>query len=279
MCSAYVFLLNINEMPFKIEELLAALNKLRKRRGPGPDDEAMEFYQILDLNNKYRLLEIINDWWNNNEFPTDRLLSRIIFLYKKDSPADILNYRPIALTNSLYKIFTSMIQKRMTRAMDHVLNKTQYGFRKERSTPDAIFMIRRILEQGERSHEKSPSLTFVTLDWEKAFDSVINESLFVAPDRLRVHEHYIKKVKQLYSGKKFLVELNGETSEVYDQETVIRQGCPLSPYLFLCVMTVLFHDIKNNKDLQDELIKNRINETICDEILYADDTIIFSENL
>ena len=92
----------VREYANQIEELNASLNKFKRRKVPGPDEEAMEIYQILDQENRYRLLEIINEWWNKSELPEEKLLSRIFFIYKKDNPSNILNYRPIALTSSLY---------------------------------------------------------------------------------------------------------------------------------------------------------------------------------
>ena len=71
-----------------------------------------------------------------------------------------------------------------------------------------------------------------------------------------------------------MVEIEGEQSEWTQQMTGIRQGCPLSPYLFLVVMTVLFNDIHEQIGL--ELIQNRIPGATFDEVLYADDTICIS---
>ena len=62
------------------------------------------------------------------------------------------------------------------------------------------------------------------------------------------------------------------------QETGIRQGCPLSQYLFTIIMSVLFWDVKNNERLARNLEENRIPGTNFDEILYADDTLVISQD-
>ena len=83
----------------------------------------------------------------------------------------------------------------------------------------------------------------------------------------------------LYQSTMFKVEIDGQQSEWKHQATGIRQRYPLSQYLFLLVMTVLMHDIKENKPTRTNLEENRIQGSMFDEILFADDTIIFSENL
>ncbi len=86
----------------------------------------------------------------------------------------------------------------------------------------------------------------VLLDWEKAFDKVDREGMFLAMDRMGVDDKLIRLVKLLYKETNFNVEMDGETSKWKEQLAGIRQGCPLSPYLFLIVMTAIFHDVHNN---------------------------------
>ena len=76
--------------------------------------------------------------------------------------------------------------------------------------------------------------------------------------------------------EKFHVEMDGRRSEWKEQKTGIRQGCPLSPYLFIIFMTVLFHDIHENDELKTA--RQRIKGTDVDQVLYADDTICIAQN-
>ena len=86
----------------------------------------------------------------------------------------------------------------------------------------------------------------------------------------------INAIKQLYKNPTFKVCMEGHESGWIRQETGIRQGCPLSPYLFLILMTCLFHDVHKNDRLKT--IEHRIKGMEEDEILYADDTICMSED-
>ena len=151
------------------------------------------------------------------------------------------------------------------------MQKTQYGFRKNKSTADAIYLVRRAMEYAEKTDNK---LILVLLDWEKAFDKVDREGLLHALKRLGVPEKINRLIKMIYTNTKFKVEIEGVSSEWETQETGIRQGCPLSPYLFLVVMTVIFDDIKHK--METNLAQHRIPGAFFDEVVYADDTICLS---
>jgi hypothetical protein len=126
---------------------------------------------------------------------------------------------------------------------------------------------------GEKSNHQ---ILMVLLDWEKAFDKVTRQGLFSAIKRIGVPHKMQKVLQSLYKDTQFRVEADGQVSSWKTQETGIRQGCPLSPYLFLIVMTVMFTDIHEGD--RQNLIRHRIVGTTYDEVLYADDTICISED-
>ena len=102
------------------------------------------------------------------------------------------------------------------------------------------------------------------------------EGIFEILTRFGVDDKLINLTKELYKNPKFRIEMDNEISGWKTQKTGIRQGCTLSPYLFLIVMTVLFNDIHNT--MPQDIIDNRVIHTNFNEVLFADDTICISEN-
>ena len=77
--------------------------------------------------------------------------ARIALIYKKGDTEKLENYRPIALLNTIYKLYASILKQRLETGLDAWLQKTQFGFRKNKSTAQAIHFIRRLMGIGKSS--------------------------------------------------------------------------------------------------------------------------------
>ena len=108
------------------------------------------------------------------------------------------------------------------------------------------------------------------------FDKVSRAGFFLVRERLGIEPKIIRLIKALYSNPQFCVEIDGETSQWHTQSAGIRQGCPLSPYLFIALMTVLFKDV--HRLHSPNTSSTRVTGATFDEVLYADDTILISES-
>ena len=116
----------------------------------------------------------------------------------------------------------------------------------------------------------------VFLDWEKAFDKVDQEKLIEAMERLRVPPKVIAILKTFYVDPRFRVKDSEGKSEYRKQNAGIRQGCPLSPYLFICLMSIMFKDIHDN--IEHKLsIWGAPDQMAWWEMIYADDTMLIGK--
>ena len=154
------------------------------------------------------------------------------------------------------------------------MRKLQYGFRPARSTSQPILILRRLIEIYERGGEP---LHLVFLDWKKAFDSVKHSSIYAALYRFSVPEPLIIAIMSLYSESTFIVRDKFSTSFTHVQSIGVRQGCPMSPYLFCMVLSCLM------KDVDDQLLRSRhtLPSTFSSkcpfwDLEHADDTVVIS---
>ena len=149
------------------EEVRKKIKMLKGNKAPGPDNSITELFKWLNGDNIDVLTELFNECWVNETVPEIFTEATIASLFKKGDTENLANYRPIALLNTVYKIYVAIIHKRISETIDAHITKTQYGFRKSRSTSHALYLARRIQDLAEQSGE---NIVLVLLDWEKAFD-------------------------------------------------------------------------------------------------------------
>ena len=218
------------------------------------------------------MTELCQACWDGEKVPEQWHESRVAALFKKGDPAECSNYRPVCLTAVGYKIFASILLSRLKMAgADSKIWRTQFGFRKGYGTADALFAVRRLLEDAWAS--KEGKMNFIALDWAKAFDSISPKALQSALLRFGVSTKFAKVVESIYQSRTFDVRGGRETSASRPQQYGISQGCPLSPFLFSIVMTVLLHDAKS---LFAERGLGPFSQRLpMNELVYADDTLVF----
>ena len=258
---------------FTMEELQRALGKTRRGKAPGPDGLRPDPILLLDHFGELRLLDIMNECWHNRTVPQEWKDAQVISFYKgKGDDSSTVNYRPIALLNALYKLYATMVQHRMATAYDDRIRSNQYGFRKNRGTENPLFILRRLQDYSSRTGVPFHCLF---IDWKQAFDKVDHAAMLTAITRLGVHEHYVDVIRDIYTDPTFhTVGLTGEKSFA-TPHTGIRQGCPLSPYLFIIVLSVILEDVDGR--LRTHGVPTNtwsVGKPVYD-LEYADDTLLF----
>ncbi|CAH8653059.1 unnamed protein product, partial [Heterobilharzia americana] len=142
----------------------------------------------------------------------------------------------MSLTNVVSKITGSIIIRCLSRAREQQARENQTGFRPGRGCIDQIFTLRQALEH--RHAYRRPTIA-VFLDLKAAFDSVDREVLWQCLSMKGVPSKYITLLKALYSNTCRHVRAYGELSRELYSSSRVRQGCPLSPFLFNFIIDIL----------------------------------------
>ena len=100
--------------------------------------------------------------------------------------------------------------------------------------------------------------------------------MFLSVERLQIPAELLSNIKRLCKNPTFQAIFNDQKSTWQKQRTGIRQGCPLSPYLFILTMHVMFADVKG--DFNDPLHNKTFQGINFQELLYADDTLIIAKS-
>ena len=264
----------VNMNPVTLKELRPLIQKMKNNKATGPDNIPAEAFKWLTHPNLEHIITLFNQILSTGTLPTAWSEAVVVEIYKgKGSHTDPEMYRPISLLSTAYKLFARLLQSRLETAIDHKLRHTQFGFRKNRSTSQPIHIVRRLIEQAERKNE---SLYSLFLDWEKAFDKIHPQALITSLRRFGVQPEFVNLIGNIYATPQFTVRAQGATSTQKVARTGIRQGCPLSPYLFLIVHSAIMHDVQATITPQHH---NQLpwlhsyNNPLFD-LAYADDTVI-----
>ncbi len=170
-----------------------------------------------------------------------------------------------------YKLVAAILLNRLKQAgAEKRIWNTQFGFKSGSGTADALFAVRRLVDSICGSADSSA--IFLALDWAKACDSISPSGLSAALKRFGIPQSFIDIIGSIYGHQQFFVADSEATSCYHSQYFGISQGCPLSPFLFIILMSVLMTDAR--RLLQERNDINLSADLPLHELLYADDTLL-----
>ena len=172
-------------------------------------------------------------------WPRNWSSATVVALFKSGATALPQNYRPISLLTVGYKVLARLILNRLRASgAEDNLRSSQFGFRAGRSTSQAIFLAKRLIERAVAA--KGGRLSLVLLDWSKAFDKIQHAWMLEALRGHGLPAEYLDMIAAVYRNRAFSGRDGGCISSLHCQDTGIAQGCPLSSYLFIIVLPLIF---------------------------------------
>ena len=263
---------NVNLDPPSITEVKDCLCALKRHRASGPDELAPALFKDGGESLAQCLTNLLRSIWHNECVPSDWGESTVIPVYKKGSRTECGNHRGISLVPVVTRLLASLLLRRLTAVRDSMTREQQAGFRPGRGCIDHIFTLRQILEQ--RHLYKRPTI-LVFLDLKAAFDSVDRSALLTTLVNEGMPLKFVNIIHSLYSQTRGRVRVYGELSKSFLTTSGVRQGCPLSPFLFNIVMDVVM--MRALQGLQNPGVHFFNGENIVD-LEYADDIVLLFED-
>ena len=237
---------------------------MAKGKAPGPDGLSVEFYTQCWPIVKNDFVNLLNQM-NSTESIDNRTKSGFItIIHKKGPKTEISNYRPISLLNYDLKIFPKYLTNRLKPLMTNLSHENQYA--KPGKQIFSIANLRRDL-WWDASDSKLDAY-FVLLDFKKAFDSIDQHWLSRVLHKMNFPAKLIRTINSLNKNANVRVLVNGFRTKQVPINKGVRQGEPLSLYLFLLAVEPLVATINNDTRIEG-LGKGRKRNVKCPS--YADD--------
>ncbi|XP_071709115.1 uncharacterized protein [Rutidosis leptorrhynchoides] len=199
--------------------------------------------------------------------------SFITLIPKKKDPLCLRDYRPIILLGSYYKIIAKVLSCRLRGVIYKLVGVEQTAYIKGRSILDSILVANELIDDVMR--RKSKCFSFKA-DFEKAFDSVRWSFLFDIMTNMGFGQKWIRWIETCFRSASILVLINGSPTKELSLQRGIRQGDPLSPYLFIIAGEGL--NILSKIAVREGLILGvevGLNKVGVSHLQFADDTIFF----
>lgn len=158
-------------------------------------------------------------------------------------PLLIENWCPISLLNTDYKIIALVLAKRLKSILNSIIDECQSGFITQRHISNNIRLILDLLDYSDLISTDS---FILFLDYYKAFDCLEHDFILQALRKLGFGSFFCNCIKMFYNNGNSSIRLYNGTSPRFDLKRGVRQGCPISPYLFLIATQFLSLHIKES---------------------------------
>ena len=257
------------------EEVKKVLFSMAADKSPGPDEFTSEFFKASWSVIGGDFVVAIQSFFDKGFLPKGINSTILTLIPKKNDAILMKDYRPISCCNVLYKVISKLLANRMKSLLPLFISLNQSAFVKDRLLMENVLLASELVKSYHK--ESVTERCAVKIDVSKAFDSVQWSFLLTVLEALNFPVKFIVWIRKCIELASFSVQVNGELAGYFNSKRGLRQGCSLSPYLFVICMQVL------STLLDKAAIEKKIGyHPYCKElrlthICFADDVLVFTD--
>lgn len=227
----------------------------------GPDGIPFAAYRAVPELAAKILLNAIKGMMDG-DLPGHSFNAGILHLLPKKNTDRIEDTRPLVINNTNNRIIATVIQKSINSAIESILSNNQNGFREGRLTATNIKYYN---EKFYAAMENKKFYDIIFVDFLKAFDSIAHEAIFSLLHSINMPKNYINIIQSLFHNAHCFTSFKNANPDRINFYSGVKQGCPLSPTLFILIIDVLLNMLESVNGLQPKF--------------FADDGAIGSKNI
>ena len=232
-------------------EVKEALNQMAPLKAPSPDGMPPLFYQHFWSIMQHDVTSAILSWLNSSILPNPINHTIIILVPKLDNPKLVSDFRPISLCNVLYKIYSKLLANRLKKFLLSLITEHQSAF----AISDNILVAFETLHHMKQHNLGKHGFMAIKLDMSKAYNRVEWVYLERLMEKMGFCARWVALMISYVKMESYSIMVNREPMGMIHPKRGIRQGDPLSPFLFLLCMEGLHALIKHsarNRDIKGD---------------------------
>jgi len=258
------------------EEIRTALFQMDPYKAPGPDGFGASFYQHHWSIIKEQLCAAIKDFFSSGKLLKEFNHTFIALIPKVENPETANQFRPISLCNTFYKIVAKILVNCLRPLLERIIHPVQSAFVSQRAIQDNILLAHEVINKFHHLRSRKGYVA-IKLDMEKAYDRIEWDFLLQCLTHMGFHPIWINWIRECITSVSYSILVNNEPSGYFKPTRGLRQGDPLSPYLFLICMDVLAKRLalraQNSQSGIGIKLAPRAERIPC--LFFADDSLLF----
>ncbi|XP_056692063.1 uncharacterized protein [Spinacia oleracea] len=264
------------EHAFTDKEIKDVMFAMNDSKSPGPDGFTVGFFKKHWVTVGFSVCDAVRSFLTTGFLLKEWNHSLLVMIPKRDIPEDTGHLRPISLCNTVYKCASKCLVARLKLVLPSIISPSQHAFISGRFMTDNIILSHEVIEKINGHRRGGSYLASLKIDMSKAYDRVYWDFLLRILRAYGFPQHWINLIYQCISTVSYKVLINGHTSEQFKPKCGIRQGDPLSPFLFLFCMDILSRMLQLGNDLKQfkgiSLTRGTPQMT---HLFFADDALLF----